>query len=113
MIIALSAEPYTEGLTDYSNDNRPIDLSETNLSELTKDKMNKWYNEYQKYVALTLKELEPYRQEIEKLDRQGVELLKQIGNELQSEKIEKYYYLSFIRDDFSYVLYPDGNGKQL
>ncbi len=112
MIIEISAEPFSTGIRAY-HEGRDIDKLETSISNVTWEELRKWYLSYEKYNAKTLKELDPYWSEIDKLDQEGISLTKKIANEWFPDHVEKFYYFSLCRDTLKYVLYKDGLEKVL
>lgn len=101
--ILLSAEPYAEGVFNYET-GRPYKLSDLKISDSLICKIKLWYSEYEKYTSKTIAELKPYSHEIEKLDKQGFNLLREMKQLLDLEGESKLYYLSFCKDGYGLVI---------
>ncbi|MDQ3193003.1 MAG: hypothetical protein M3Q58_15570 [Bacteroidota bacterium] len=108
MILMLSAEVESSGLWDYEQDIE-LPYNFINISANLENLINHWVKAYEPYTALPNIENINIRNSLEELDKEGINLLKQIA--FQYKNPQKYYYYSVGKDKLEYVLYKDGTEK--
>ncbi len=94
MKIILSADPFVNkfDLAEFET-GRQLDDLKDKLPEELKNKLIKWYDRYLTYVfMLDEKELEKYKNNIDELDKEGIELLREISKFYFPEEVDKFYY---------------------
>ena len=98
MILKLAAEDFSNsfGLSLYDNNNlqNEINLKSIDLSVDVLNKLKKWYKSYYIYTGMNETELEKYKKEIDELDTQGIEILKEVALDLKNICFEKTIYYS-------------------
>lgn len=75
-----------------------IEIDKSKIPPDLLDRLSKWYNKYYKYTSMLREELEKVYDEISKLDKEGVELLKEFYELKIFDEIDKYQYFSIGQD---------------
>ena len=96
--LTLAAEPFTKcyGILILENGDYMIEIEQSKIPSDFLNRLKIWYKEYYPYTAMSLKELESYREHTDKLDNVGIELLNEIHKNgiFNDLNINRYVYYS-------------------
>ncbi len=96
--LTLAAEPFAKcyGILILENGDYMIEIDQSKIPIDFLNRLKKWYKEYYQYTGMSIKQLESYLEDTQKLDNIGVELLNEIyKNGIFSDlSIDRYIYYS-------------------
>jgi len=96
--LTLAAEDFSKcyGIVILENGDYMINVDQSKIPSAFLNRLKKWYKEYYPYTGMSLKELESKREQTEKLDDVGIELLNEIykNGMFKYLNIDRYIYCS-------------------
>lgn len=75
-----------------------LNLEEYQLSQGLLSRLGEWYVQHEPNCSLSREEVEARESELQELDRQGIELLKQVAEEIGSRLSCRFEYMSVPSD---------------
>jgi len=79
---------------------KQIRKDETTLSDNLWDKLQKWVTDYEFVILLNSEQRTQIKEQIESLDKRGIELTKKIRNELKIKNIDNSFPLKYFSEGF-------------
>lgn len=96
--LILAAEDFANcyGIVIFEGEDYYIEIDQSIIPSDFLNRLKGWYKEYYPYTGMIPKELKPHKENIEKLDRVGISLLKEINSQniFSHLNINKYVYYS-------------------